>query len=156
MFPMLLTLLITRHSSLVTEFKKEEFKMNKKTILMSILLITILVITGCGDKSTKTTAEVKEITIGYFPNLTHAPGIVGVAKGSFTEEFDGIKINVKTFPKGALFMDAMATGQVDIGYVGPGPVLNRYLQGSKVKVLASASVAGNVIVGNGDSNIYYY
>ncbi|TDX44490.1 aliphatic sulfonate ABC transporter substrate-binding protein [Orenia marismortui] len=127
--------------------------MNKKTMLLSILLIAILVSTGCGDKGTKTTTEVKEITIGYFPNLTHAPGIVGVANGSFTKEFDGIKVNVKTFPKGSLFMDAMATGQVDIGYVGPGPVLNRYLQGAKVKVLASASVAGNVIVGNGNSDI---
>ncbi|PRX27681.1 NitT/TauT family transport system substrate-binding protein [Orenia metallireducens] len=129
--------------------------MNKKLILMSILLIGILVITGCGNKTTDTTADVKEITIGYFPNLTHAPGIVGVANGSFEKEFDGIKINVKTFPKGSLFMDAMATGQVDIGYVGPGPVLNRYLQGSKVKVLASASVAGNVVVGNGDSKISF-
>lgn len=122
--------------------------MNKKLMLVSILLISLLVITGCGENNSNN--EVKELTIGYFPNLTHAPGIIGVAKGTFEKEFDGIKINVKTFPKGSLFMDALATDQIDIGYVGPGPALNRYLQGSKVKVLASASTAGNVIVGTGD------
>ncbi|SKA11293.1 aliphatic sulfonate ABC transporter substrate-binding protein [Selenihalanaerobacter shriftii] len=127
--------------------------MNKKILLMLILLIGILVITGCGNESANTSTKVKEITIGYFPNLTHAPGILGVANESFEKEFEGIKVNFKTFPKGSLFMDAIATGQVDIGYVGPGPVLNRYLQGAKVKVLASASIAGNVIVGNESSHI---
>ncbi|SDC48331.1 MULTISPECIES: aliphatic sulfonate ABC transporter substrate-binding protein [unclassified Candidatus Frackibacter] len=130
-------------------------KINKKILLISILLIGTLILAGCGGNGSKqTSGEVKEITIGYFPNLTHAPGIIGKTKGFFAEEFgNNVKVNVKTFPKGSLLMDALATDQIDIGYAGPGPVLNRFLQGAKVKLLASASIGGNVIVGAGDSNI---
>lgn len=43
-------------------------------------------------------------------------------------------------------MDALATDQIDLGYVGPGPALNRYLQGADIKALASASTGGTVLV----------
>ncbi len=111
-------------------------------------------ISGCAANESASTEDIKEITIGYFPNLNHGQGLVGVAKGIFQEEFgDDVKVNVKTFPRGAVFMDALATDQIDIGYVGPAPAINRFLQGGDVKILGNASIGGNVIVTAGDGTI---
>ena len=67
----------------------------------------------------------KEVNIGYFPNLTHIATIVALEKGYFTEAFgEDIKINTKTVSNGGLFMEAMATKSIDVGTVGPGPLLN--------------------------------
>ena len=121
--------------------------MKLKLLLIFILSFSLLVV-GCDSEPT----EIEEITIGYFPNLPHAPGIIGDAEGIFESKFaeKNIDVKVETFPRGSLFMDALATEQIDIGYVGPGPVLNRHFQGDSVTMLSNASIGGNVIVSAND------
>ena len=119
--------------------------MKKKKIgLLLMVLILSMVLVACnqgnGDKG------VDEISIGYFPNLSHAPAMVGLEEGYFAEELEGLNLKTMHFPNGSLFMDALSTGQIDIGYVGPGPVVNRYLQGGEVVLLSNASVGENVLV----------
>ncbi len=87
-----------------------------------------------------------ELVIGYFPNLTHAPAMVALEQGYYEEELTGVEVKTETFPDGSLFMDALTTGSVDIGFVGPGPALNRYVEGAEVVSVAGASQAGNVMV----------
>lgn len=115
--------------------------MKTQKLLITVIFLTILLLA-----SFTAAAEIKEINLGYFPNITHAPAIVGVSEDIFADELNGIKIKTRIFPNGSLFMDALATGQIDLGYVGPGPALNRYLQGADVKALASASTGGTVLV----------
>lgn len=125
--------------------------MKKKNLKFSILILTVLsllIITAAGTGAAA--SEIKEITIGYFPNITHAPAIVGVSENIFIDQLNGIKVNTRIFPNGSLFMDALATNQIDLGYVGPGPAINRYLQGADVKALASASTGGTVLVTRSD------
>lgn len=114
----------------------------KKIAFIFALILLGLGAVGCGVRGESD----KEINIGYFPNVSHAPAMVGIDKELFTNGLENIKMNVKSFPNGSLFMDAMSTGQIDIGYVGPGPVINRYLQGGDVVVLAGASQGENVLV----------
>ncbi|MEJ6949800.1 aliphatic sulfonate ABC transporter substrate-binding protein [Natronospora cellulosivora (SeqCode)] len=123
--------------------------MKKSNILiLSILLLIIftLIISNTGTEEIVN----QEITIGYFPNITHAPGLIGIGEGIFEDKLEGITIKTQIFPNGSLFMDALSTGQIDLGYVGPGPALNRYLQGADVKALASASTGGTVLVTRAD------
>ncbi|MBF8437014.1 ABC transporter substrate-binding protein [Halanaerobiaceae bacterium Z-7014] len=87
-----------------------------------------------------------EIVIGYFPNLTHGSVMVGLEEGFIEEEFEGYDVKTETFPNGSLFMDALMTDSIDIGLVGPGPALNRFLQGAEVVALAGASTGGNLLV----------
>lgn len=115
--------------------------MKTQKLLITVTLLTILLLA-----SFTAAAKIKEINLGYFPNITHAPAIVGVSEHIFADQLNGIKIKTRIFPNGSLFMDALATGQIDLGYVGPGPALNRYLQGADVKALASASTGGTVLV----------
>lgn len=119
-------------------------KFTKKfTYVLTLIIFSMTVLLG---GITSTAANINEITIGYFPNITHAPAIVGIEQEIFTENLQGINIKTKIFPNGSLFMNALNTGQIDIGYVGPGPAINRFLQGAKVKSLASASTGGTVLV----------
>lgn len=121
----------------------------KKIILLVTLFMTMVIFTAC-QKEEK---QKNEINIGYFPNISHAPAMVGMEKGIFEEVMGDVKVNTASFPNGSLFMDALSTEQIDIGYVGPGPVLNRYLQGGDVIVLANASVGENVLVARKDLDI---
>ena len=96
----------------------------------------------------------KVVNIGYFPNLTHIATIVALEKGYFTEAFgEDIKINTKTVSNGGLFMEAMATKSIDVGTVGPGPVLNFYVKEPNYHIISGAVNGGAVLVASEHSTI---
>lgn len=124
-------------------------KPNNKYIILAASVLIVLGVAVYLFNSAAGTAAVegdKEIVIGYFPNLTHGTVMVGLENGYLAEELEGYEIKTQTFPNGSLFMDALTTGNVDIGLVGPGPAMNRYLQGADIVALAGASTGGNLLV----------
>ncbi|MDR5659241.1 aliphatic sulfonate ABC transporter substrate-binding protein [Serpentinicella sp. ANB-PHB4] len=123
-------------------------KKSKVSLLIGILILSLVVITACSTASVD--KEIDTVSVGYFPNLSHAPAMVGIEEGFFAEELEGLNLDTMHFPNGSLFMDALSTGQIDIGYVGPGPMINRYLQGGDVVLLSNASVGENVLVMRND------
>lgn len=124
-----------------------ENKMRKKIWLLMGMILTVSLLAACANKNP---TDQPSINVGYFPNLSHAPAMVGIEKNFFQQELEGYQINTMTFPNGSLFMDALATDQIDIGYVGPGPVLNRFLQGDEIAVISNASRGENVLVVRND------
>lgn len=95
-----------------------------------------------------------EVKIGYFPNLTHIATIVALEKGFFTKEFGtDVEIKTKTVSNGALFMEAMATNAIDVGTVGPVPVLNFYVKDPKYHIISGAVNGGAVLVMRENSGI---
>ncbi|PLS16082.1 aliphatic sulfonates ABC transporter substrate-binding protein [Bacillus sp. M6-12] len=131
--------------------------MLKKTIsffLLSILLVGIL--SGCaqsGKEEGKESGD-KTVKIGYFPNLTHIATIVALEKGYFQDEFGkDVKIETKTVSNGGLFMEAMATKAIEVGTVGPGPLLNFYVKNKEYNLISGAVNGGAVLVAGGDTNI---
>ncbi|PIC77672.1 nitrate ABC transporter substrate-binding protein [Sporosarcina sp. P19] len=128
--------------------------MNKKLlgVLLSVLAI-VGVLSGCGNTDAGS-ADNKEVRIGYFPNLTHIATIVGLENNYFAEEFgDDIKVSTKTVSNGGLFMEAMASNSIDIGTVGPGPVINYYVKDPKYHIVSGAVNGGAVVIANGKSGI---
>ena len=94
------------------------------------------------------------MNIGYFPNLTHIATIVALEKNYFTEAYgEDIIVNTKTVSNGGLFMEAMATKSIDVGTVGPGPVLNFYVRDPNYHIISGAVNGGAVLVASEDSNI---
>src|SRR5690606_1262187 len=84
---------------------------------------------------------------GYFPNLTHIATIVGLEKGYFQDEFgEDVKIETKTVSNGGLFMEAMTTKSIDVGTVGPGPLLNFYVKNPTFRLISGAVNGGAVLV----------
>ena len=87
--------------------------------------------------------------LAYFPNVTHAPGIVGVANGSFQKAVgNSVVVKPYVFNAGPEEMEALLAGQVDIGYVGPGPATNAFAksQGRALVIIAGACDNGASLV----------
>ncbi|OCS91638.1 ABC transporter substrate-binding protein [Caryophanon latum] len=121
----------------------------KRKWLLSAALFSALTLAACGDDKNK-----EEIHIGYFPNMTHITTIVALEKGFFTEQLGAdIEIKTSTFPDGGSFMEAMSTGNVDYGTVGPTPALNTYLKNPAHEIIAGAVNGGAVLVTRADSGI---
>ncbi|MBS4218655.1 aliphatic sulfonate ABC transporter substrate-binding protein [Bacillus sp. FJAT-49711] len=116
------------------------------TLFAAILLIGVL--SACSK------AESGTVKIGYFPNLTHIATIVALEKGYFKEEFgEKVKIETKTFNNGGLFMEGMTTKAIDVGTVGPGPLLNFYVKNPKFHLISGAVNGGAVLVASEKSGI---
>lgn len=121
------------------------------TVISLMLLVTLA---ACGKSTEGSTAKKNEITIGYFPNLTHITTIVGIEKGYFQEAFGkDIKIKTKTFTQGGLFMEALASNAIDIGTTGPSPVINFYVKDSKYHILSGSVNGGASLVARNGSKI---
>lgn len=127
----------------------------KKTALALILALLTGLLAACGGNSDSgSSGGKKEITIGYFPNLTHIATIVALEKGYFKDAFGkDVKINTKTVNNGGVFMEAMVTKAIDVGTVGPGPVINRFVQDPKYRIISGAVNGGAVLVAAKDSKI---
>lgn len=90
------------------------------------------------------------VNIGYFPNVTHAPGLVGDATGLLSKRLDEVKATstVKSFNAGPDVIQAILSGSLDISYIGPNPTINAYVQskGAGVRVIAGSTSGGASLV----------
>jgi NitT/TauT family transport system substrate-binding protein len=94
------------------------------------------------------------VRLGYFPNVTHAPALVGVEGGIFTKNLGPNKLETKTFNAGPEEVTALLAGALDIGYIGPNPSVNAYVQsrGEAVRVVSGAASGGAYLVVKPDIN----
>lgn len=116
-----------------------------------ILLLMLLVITSTSCGSTGTT-EKPQVRIGYFANLTHAQALVGQAQGAFDQAF-GAENQVRWFQFNAGFseVEALLAGELDIGYIGPGPAIGGFIKsGGDLQIISGAVNGGAVLVGRSD------
>jgi NitT/TauT family transport system substrate-binding protein len=106
-------------------------------------------------------AEPLVLRVGYFPNITHAQGVIGSqttreGKGWFESRL-GPGVTVQWFPfnAGPSAMEAIFAGSIDLTYVGPNPALNAYIRsrGEEIRILAGAAEGGAALVVAGDGRI---
>ncbi|ADV67580.1 ABC transporter substrate-binding protein [Deinococcus maricopensis] len=116
----------------------------KRTILAAL---TLTLLSGA------TAQKATTVRLGFFPNLTHAPALIGIEKGYFKAAFGNTKLETKDFVSGTTLTEAFAAGQIDIGYVGPGPAINAAARGMPVQVIANAANAGAVLIARKDAGI---
>jgi NitT/TauT family transport system substrate-binding protein len=87
--------------------------------------------------------------LGYFPNVTHAQAIVGLARGTFQQGLGAsVTIGTKTFNAGGDEITALFAGDIDIGYIGPSPAVNGYVKskGEDVRIIAGAVSGGAELI----------
>jgi NitT/TauT family transport system substrate-binding protein len=94
------------------------------------------------------------VRLGYFPNVTHAPALVGVEGGLFQKALGKNTLDVKTFNAGPEEVTALLAGALDIGYIGPNPSVNAYVQsnGEAVRVVGGSTSGGAYLVVKPDIN----
>ncbi len=121
--------------------------MDKKIIAIIVVVIAIVAIGGYflmgGSNDT--------VTIGYLPSDHDAALFVADAQGKYAE--NGINTRLVQFNNGGDLMTAMASGDVDVGYVGITPVLSSIENGVPVKVISAAQTEGSGIVVAKNSDI---
>lgn len=118
-----------------------------------LILALIMVLIAMPVKA----APKKEIIrVGYFPNITHAQAVIGIADGTF-QKFLGKEIEIKKFifNAGPSVIEAMLARQLDLAYVGPNPAINGYLKtkGTLLKIVAGAASGGAALVVRSDLGI---
>ena len=89
--------------------------------------------TGAAGESTTTAAqestEPATLRLGYFPNVTHAPAILGVDEGLFAEALgDNVELELVTFNSGTEAIEALFGEAIDASFIGPNPAINGFAQ----------------------------
>lgn len=98
---------------------------------------------GCGSPERPGSV----VRIGFFPNVTHAPVVLGIADGALQRAAgDGVQVKGVAFQAGPELMVALAGGSVDIACVGPVPFLTAVSRGVPLQVVAGISTGGVAVV----------
>ncbi|MGY4910800.1 ABC transporter substrate-binding protein [Micromonospora aurantiaca (nom. illeg.)] len=124
-------------------------------------LVTLATLAAVGTATLGTTAACGEdsdvaagsgpvtLRLGYFPNITHAPAVVGVEKGIFAEKLGSdVELDTKTFNAGPAAIEAVFSGALDATYIGPNPTVNAFSKskGEAVRVISGAASGGVALV----------
>jgi len=121
----------------------------KITRLLSILTVVIVLVLGLTACSSSENADGNsKVRIAHFPNITHSQALIGRIEGKYQNAFgDSAEIEWKTFNAGPSVIEAIFAGEVDIGYIGPGPAINGYVKSSgDLQIIAGATNAGAILV----------
>jgi NitT/TauT family transport system substrate-binding protein len=120
------------------------------------VLAGLALVFGRSSNGSGAGAGQETLRLGYFPNVTHAPGVVGTARGEFQKAL-GAKtvVDTKVFNAGPEEMEALLAGAIDVGYVGPSPAINTFLKsdGRALKILAGACEGGAALIARDGTTI---
>ena len=98
-----------------------------RSIFALLVTCTLGLTTACGgagqsasqQEASQSGAGQTTIKVGYHPDL-HAAGIIAVGKKQGFWKKAGVNVQAKQFSSGTTLIQAMAAGDVDLGYIGPG------------------------------------
>ncbi|MET9254979.1 ABC transporter substrate-binding protein [Streptomyces sp. NPDC003717] len=90
------------------------------------------------------------VRIGYFGNLTHATALAGRQRGFFQKELGGTEAKYAVFSAGPSEVEALNSGSVDIGWIGPSPAVNGYAKsgGRNLRIVGGSASGGVKLVVN--------
>jgi NitT/TauT family transport system substrate-binding protein len=105
---------------------------------------------SAGSSASTSAEQVSTVRLGFFPNLTHAPALVGLQEGLFKAALKplGVTLTPTAFNAGPDAVTALFAGSLDIAYIGPNPSINAYVQsgGEAVRIVAGAASGGAALV----------
>lgn len=135
-------------------------------VLLTVLLSLGLVAAACGDdddtaaagagaggeasgaSDTGTDAEPSgTLNLGYFPNVTHAPAVIGVEEGIFDEALGDAEVNYSTFNAGTEASEALLSESIDATFIGPNPAINAFAETEgEIRIVAGTTSGGASLV----------
>ncbi|MEU4033954.1 aliphatic sulfonate ABC transporter substrate-binding protein [Streptomyces collinus] len=128
--------------------------------LIAALPLLTLAACGYGSKAADGPANTKiaagaekidgldSVKIGYFGNLTHATALVGKQKGFFQKELGATQAAYQVFNAGPSEIEALNSGSIDIGWIGPSPAINGYTKsgGNNLRIIGGSASGGVKLV----------
>jgi NitT/TauT family transport system substrate-binding protein len=126
-------------------------RLRRGAALAAAAVATLGGLAACGGSSDEPASNgngtATVLRLGYFPNITHATPLVGVAKGFYAKQLGGTKLSTQTFNAGPAEVEALVTGSLDAGYLGPNPAINAWAkQQGSIRIIAGATSGGASLV----------
>ncbi len=116
------------------------------------LILSLLLFTSLGSLSGCAPATPPSVRIGYLlGDLHHLPFFVAEDKGFFAEEGLNVEV-VGPFDAGPAEMDALAAGQIDMGYVGMAPAVMAAARKIPLSIVSGVNLEGSGLVTDTDIN----
>ncbi|WP_374198350.1 aliphatic sulfonate ABC transporter substrate-binding protein [Streptomyces sp. ISL-12] len=131
--------------------------------LTVVAVLPLLALAACGygsqakvDDTVKVVAGAPKtdgldaVRIGYFGNVTHATALVGNRKGFFQKALGGTEAKYAVFNAGPSEIEALNSGSIDIGWIGPSPAVNGYVRsgGKNLRIIGGSASGGVKLVVN--------
>ncbi|WP_037671626.1 aliphatic sulfonate ABC transporter substrate-binding protein [Streptomyces griseus] len=132
--------------------------------IVAVAALPLLTVAACGygseakdePSNQKVAAGAKKIDgldsvkIGYFGNLTHGTALVGRNKGYFQKSLGATEAKYQVFNAGPSEIEALNSGAIDIGWIGPSPAINGYTKsdGKNLRIISGSASGGVKLVVN--------
>jgi sulfonate transport system substrate-binding protein len=110
-----------------------------------------LLFAACGANASQPSASTGPVTLrlGYFPNVTHATAIVGIANGTFAQALgSNVTLEPHTFNAGPEATEALFSNAIDASFIGPNPAINAFIKssGQAISIVSGATSGGAFLV----------
>ncbi len=105
--------------------------------------------TAADDSVAAADGEAVTLRLGYFPNVTHAPAVLGVETGLFEEALgDSVELELQTFNSGTEVIEAIFSDALDASFIGPNPAINGYARsgGEALRIVSGTTSGGASLV----------
>lgn len=124
--------------------------MRRALLAAGAAAVTVLA-AGCSSSAASSSSGSGSVTLrlGFLANITHAPALVGVEKGFFSQALGkNVTLKVSIFDSGTEETTALLAGQLDAAYVGPNPAINAWQKsgGSAIRIISGAASGGASLV----------
>jgi NitT/TauT family transport system substrate-binding protein len=113
----------------------------------ALLALLAALAAACGGD--ETAGEATTLRLGYFPNVTHAPAIVGDLQGFFADALgEGVTLQISYFNAGPEAIQSLFAEGLDASFIGPNPAINGYAQsnGEAIRIIAGSTSGGAFLV----------
>ncbi len=119
-----------------------------KRLIYAVVIIVIVVVAAVLIYDNYGRSD-EVVSIGYLPSDHDSALYVANATGMYKDQ--GIEVELHEYNNGGDVMSAIASGTVDVGYLGITPTLAGIQQGVPVKIAAGAQLEGSGLVTNDPS-----
>jgi NitT/TauT family transport system substrate-binding protein len=127
----------------------------RRFVPVALLLAATLALVACGSSSkspagsSNGSGDKVTLRLGYLPNVTHAPALIGLENGSLAKAL-GSKVNLETsnYNSGTDETTAILANALDAAFVGPNPAINAYQKshGTLIRIVAGTASGGAFLV----------
>ena len=127
-----------------------------RTLTLLLLGVVPFTAAACGSSSSPSgtssiTASKEPVTLrlGYFPNVTHAPALIGIEGGIFEQTLgSNVTLQTQSFNAGPDVVTGLFADQIDASFIGPGPSFSAFQKsnGEAIRIVSGAASGGAFLV----------
>ncbi|HKX76282.1 MAG TPA: ABC transporter substrate-binding protein [Acidimicrobiia bacterium] len=119
-----------------------------RSVLFGWLILVVWAGSACAPSAASSDGSNPAVRLGYFPNVTHAPAIVGVVEGFIRDELGETELRTSTFNAGPDAVEALFSDALDLSFIGPNPAINAYAQsgGDAIRIVSGSTSGGAALI----------